>query len=512
MADDNAAGRGTARLEGLGAWTRRGLAVAAGASAALGLAPWGVWPATLAGLFAILALHATARTSRSAFMANWLAGTGYFAVALFWIVEPFFVDVARHGWMAPFALVFMAMGMALFWGVAGTVAARVGGDGGAGRALAWAAALSLAEWLRGVVLTGFPWAMIGHVWIDTPALSLAAWVGPAGLTALTLLVVATGWIAILKLVGPSRVVFVLLPFGLFGALAFAAVQEAPDVAPDAPVIRVVQPNAPQREKWDPDRALVFYARAVDFTAAGDPADLTIWPETSIPWLLEDASPALEQIARAADERPVVVGLRRLDGARAYNSLVVTGEGGRVAALYDKHHLVPFGEYIPLGQLAQLAGLRSFAARDGYGYSAGPGAQILDLGLLGSVLPMICYETIFPRNVRNAAERPDWIMQITNDAWFGRISGPYQHLAQARFRAAEQGLPVIRAANTGVSAVIDARGQVAESLPLGEAGYFDQPLPAALPRTLYAWLGDWPTLAVLLAVLAATGLTRRRFSD
>jgi apolipoprotein N-acyltransferase len=175
--------------------------------------------------------------------------------------------------------------------------------------------------------------------------------------------------------------------------------------------------------------------------------------------------------------------------------------------YDKQHLVPFGEYIPLGGLARLIGMQSFAARDGYGYSSGSGERRIDLGWMGRPMPLICYEAIFPAEV-GAGARPDWLLQVTNDAWFGTFSGPYQHLAQARFRAVEQGLPMIRVANTGVSAVIDSRGRIVTSLPLGHGGYIDAALPPVAPETLYAMTGNAPTFVVLLAGLAALALTRK----
>ncbi|MEJ1993159.1 MAG: apolipoprotein N-acyltransferase, partial [Maritimibacter sp.] len=201
---------------------------------------------------------------------------------------------------------------------------------------------------------------------------------------------------------------------------------------------------------------------------------------------------------------LIAGVRRLDGRRGYNSLVLFAPSGAAEQIYDKHHLVPFGEYTPLGDLAARFGFYGMAAKDGYGYSAGPGAQVLSLpGKLGKALPLICYEAIFPRDLRDAPERADWILQITNDGWFGSFSGPQQHLVQARFRAIEMGLPFVRAANTGVSAVIDAHGAVLAALPLGQAGKLDADLPGALPPSVYGKYGNIPV--VLLLIVAAAGL-------
>jgi apolipoprotein N-acyltransferase len=484
--------------------TRALVGLGAGAVTALGQAPVSAEPLGIAGLFAGLALFLASGTWRTAFAAGWAFGTGYFALALFWIVEPFLVDVARHGWMAPFALVFMAGGLALFWGAAFAVAQRIGG------AVAWAAALALAELARGYVLTGFPWALVGYIWTDSGALQWAAWVGPYGLTFVTLLLVALVWAALARRPAPWLLA-APLPFVAL-ALSGAALAPPPQELSGRPIVRLVQPNAPQSEKWDPDRVVEFYRRQLGYSAApGDPPpDLIVWPESAIPWPLDVAGPVLGEIAAAANGIPVVLGLNRREDGRWYNALVVVDAAGVVAQLYDKHHLVPFGEYVPFGGLSRALGLRSFAAQDGYGYAAGPGPRMLDLGRFGRTLPLICYEAIFPQGVRAAPERPDLLLQITNDAWFGEISGPYQHLAQARVRAVEQGLPLVRVANTGVSAVIDPAGRILAEIPLGQAGFLDHPVPAARPPTLHARTGDWPVFVLVLATLAG-GILRRRLS-
>jgi len=496
-------GRLTDRLSDLRPGPRSLAALAAGALAALGQAPFSVVAAGVLGLFAGLALFLAARGWRAAFAAGWAFGTGYFAVALFWIVEPFLVDVARHGWMAPFALVLMAGGLALFWGAA-FAGARASGGGPA----VWAAGLALAELARGHVLTGFPWALVGYIWTEGGALQWVAWVGPYGLTFATLLLVALTWTVLAR----ARAPWLLAAPLPFVALTLSGAALAPPLQDLAgrPVVRLVQPNAPQDEKWDPDRVLEFYQRQIGFTAVpGDPPpDLIVWPESAIPWPLDVAGPVLGEIATAASGPPVVLGLNRRQDGRWFNALVVVDATGEVAQLYDKHHLVPFGEYIPLGHLTRGLGLRSFAAQDGYGYSAGPGPRLIDLGPLGRALPLICYEAIFPGGIRRAPDRPDLLLQITNDAWFGEISGPFQHLAQARVRAVEQGLPMVRVANTGVSAVIDPAGRILAEIPLGEAGFLDQPIPAPLPPTLYARMGDLPILGLIVAMFAGAALRRR----
>lgn len=485
------------------ATARRGAAAfALGAAMAAGQAPLGLWWLTLPALAGVLALAARAPGPRAAAWLGLAAGTGHFAAALNWIVEPFLIDIARHGWMAPFAVVLLSAGLALFWAAALGLGHRLAA--GWRRPLAMALALVAAEMLRGRVLTGFPWAMPGHVLIDTPLAQLAAVAGAGGLTALVALAaaapVAAGWRGA-----------AVAAAGLAAAWAWGAAQLAQTMpAGPGPVIRLVQPNAAQQAKWDPDRAHLFLDRQLAYTAAAPRPDLIVWPETAVPWLMNGNPALLERIAAAGRGAPVALGIQRTEGARGFNSLAVLDPGGAVRAVYDKHHLVPFGEYMPAGDLAYgLFGIAALAAQQGAGYSPGPGARVLDLGgTLGRVLPLICYEAVFPQDLRAAPERADWILQVTNDAWFGRWTGPFQHLAQARLRAVEQGLPLIRVANTGVSAVIDARGRVLRALPLGEAGFLDAALPAALSAPPYARRGDGP-LVLLLAGLGLGLAVRRR---
>jgi len=485
----------------LGRIARAVLVLALGAGAALGQAPWGLWPLTLAGFALIYGLFRQADGWRAAAWLGWGLGTGHFLLAFHWIIEPFMVDAARHGWMAPFALVGLAGGMGLYWGAALALARAAGGG-----ALAFVGALGLAEALRGWLFTGFPWAQPGHVLIDTPLLHWASWLGAPGLLVLILVAAVALWhvAAGARAAGAVALVAVAALWPLGTALTPAA-----PPPPGAPVVRLVQPNAPQHEKWHPDMVQTFFDRQRAFSAAGAvPPDLVVWPETAVPVLLERAGPTLEAVSGAARGAPVVLGIQRTEGPRIYNSLAVVGAGGAVRDVYDKHHLVPFGEYMPFGDLMARFGIYGLASNAGQGYSAGPGPRLVEIAGLGRALPLICYEGVFARDLRAAPARPDFLLLITNDAWFGKISGPYQHLAQARLRSAELGLPMIRVANTGVSAMIDATGRVTARIPLGDAGWRDAALPPALSQTPYARFGDAPMLA-LYAVLLAVSLWGKR---
>jgi len=495
--------RALCRLSAMAPLRRWLIVLVIGALAALGQAPVGFWPATYAMFALLFGLFLTTTTWRQAAWLGWVFGTGYFLLALSWIVEPFLVDVARHGWMAPFALIGLAAGLALFFAT-GLALARVAGGGAVG----FIGGLGLAEAARGYVFTGFPWAQPGHVLIDTGLLHWASYAGSLGLTALVLGGAAALWYAVS---GGRAAAMLLLVLGMLWPLGMVLRPEA--AAPEgAPTVRLVQPNAPQHEKWQADKIQGFFDRQILFSQAGEQRpDLIVWPETAVPVMLNTAAPTLEVISAAAGGVPVVVGLQRYDGRRLYNSLALVEAGGTVAAVYDKHHLVPFGEYVPYGDWLGKIGIHGLAANEGQGYSPGPGAQVIDMGDLGRALPLICYEGVFPQDVHAAPERPDFMLLITNDAWFGRVSGPYQHLAQARLRSAEQGLPMIRVANTGVSAMIDATGQITARIPMGRSGWRDAPLPPPLPPTIYARTGDLAMLVLLILLLGLSRLGNRRRS-
>lgn len=474
-------------------------ALLAGGLGALGQAPYDQPLFFLAALVAGMVLWRSSSSHRFAGAVGWALGTGYFAFALLWIVEPFQVDVDRHGWMAPFALLFLSGGLALFWAAAFWAARRV-----SRHPLALAFTWSGAELLRAYVLTGFPWASPAQVLVDGPASRMLAAVGPHGATLCLMLLAA----ALATQAQGSRIWMLRIGQGalvLAGALALYLPLARVQVPDTGKTVRLVQPNAAQHLKWRPENAEVFLRRQLELTAAApgtDAAkpDLIVWPETAIPWRLETAGPVLADIALAAGGAPVVLGVLRTEGAHLRNSMVVIDSLGAISAVYDKHHLVPFGEYIPFASVARRLGLRGLVEQ-GVGFAPGPGPQVIDFGPLGRAVPLICYEAVFAHDVGAVPERPDFLLQVTNDAWFGTYAGPQQHLAQARMRAIEQGLPMLRAANTGISAAIDPYGRVIASLPLGTAGFVDTDLPVPLAPTLYSRTGDKPAIAIVLLGLA-----------
>ncbi|SPH20493.1 Apolipoprotein N-acyltransferase [Ascidiaceihabitans donghaensis] len=483
-----------AKIERLPRTLQMCVALLCGAIGGLAQEPYSIPGTLLVCLCAGFFLHAGTKNHWHAARTGWLFGTGYFLLCLTWITEPFMVDAARHGWMAPFALVLLSAGLALFWAAAFGVARAFGSS--------WALVLTwpLAEISRAYIFTGFPWAMPPQATVDVVAGQALAWVGPHGLM-LGLCFAAWGIIC----VGHWA------RWGLLAASLGVLIAPVPntDIALTDHTVRLVQPNAPQHEKWDADKFPVFTNRLLDATAAGGAPDLVIWPETALPYLARHAGPVFAAAAERARGAPVVTGLQRYEDGKYFNSLVVVQTGGIVSHTYDKHHLVPFGEYLPLAPLMERLGLRGLAENFGSGFGAGPGPQVLDLGELGKALPLICYEAVFAHDVSGAPSRPDFLMQVTNDAWFGAGKGPLQHLAQARMRSIEQGLPMARAANTGISAMIGPKGQVLASLPLNQAGHVDARLPVPLPPTLYSRTGDFPVTLTLLVLLVLTGGLKRR---
>ncbi|MFD1881433.1 apolipoprotein N-acyltransferase [Paracoccus pacificus] len=489
----------------------------AGMLASLGLSPFGYWPISLVAFALVLWFVAEAPAGAAAFRRALACGMGYFALALNWIVDPFLVQPEIFGWMAPFALLLMALGGGMFWAIPGWVAWHAG-RGVSLRALGFAACLVLSDWLRGWIFTGFPWALNGQIWVETPIAQLAAYCGALGLSSVT--VVA----AVLPVaLGPTRrgIITGTIASALFLAACWGlgSWRMAAPLPPDlARTVRLVQPDAVQARKWDPQWAGVFYGRMLDLTAApgrdGRRPDLVIWPETAVNFLLEQPGDELLRIAQAAQGARVVIGVQSGRNGEYFNSLAEITPAGQTGAIYDKFHLVPFGEYLPWGKQLRRFGINAFAAQLGSGFTPGAGPRVLQLGDLPPVQPLICYEVIFPDHLRGDDERPGWLLQATNDAWFGTWTGPWQHLAQARLRAIESGLPLLRVANTGVSAVIDARGRVRQQLGLGTVGLIDTALPAALPPTPFIRWGDWwvpldAALAVLLVAVAARRRTPRK---
>lgn len=496
-----------------GRFQRLGLAVLSGAAMTAGHPPVSL-PWVLFAAVPVLVMQVlTAPTGRAAAWIGWGAAFGYFVTGLHWMGHAFLVDPERFAWLLPLGITALPTFFGLFWATAFWAAWRLRPATPLTAALALAGTLTLVEFARSNILTGLPWALPGYVWVDLPPMQAAAWIGPFGLALTTLVVTA---LPALALTGQGRGAAVLAA-GTGAGLWLAGAMRVPEsvaYADDAPILRVVQPNAPQHLKWVRGHRETFYQRLLTATARpADPAigqpDAVIWPESAV-YFVPAATPGeVAVVSAAAGDAWVLLGAqhgeRTADGSRWTNALVSISPDGRIGPRYDKHHLVPFGEYLPFRPLFDALGLSQFALRGDF--DRGPGPRTVTVGDLPPFSPLICYEAIFPNEVVGA-ERPAWLLQPTNDAWFGSWAGPHQHYAQARIRAIEQGLPMVRAANTGISAVVDPFGREIVSIRLHRYDHFDARLPAAIAATPYSRIGDWPAVAV--AVMLLIGVSALRF--
>lgn len=470
-----------------------GPAALLGAVLSLGLAPSNSLFAAGVALTGSAALFLRCTSTGQAVACGWAFGFGYFAFGLSWLLEPFQVDADSHAWMAPFALVLMAAGLAIFWGCAFGIAQRI--SRGDARLISLIGCWSLAELARAYVLTGFPWAGLAQLGVGPVTFASLPWLGPYGVMIVILAVTLP-----LSLV-VRRPGMALVSLGCGASIFFGAQRLAgPDeVILSEHVVRLVQPNAPQDEKWHPEKRWHFFERQLDFSAADGAPDLIVWPETAVPSLLNYEDSFAPAMVAAAGGVPILYGIQREEGGRYFNSAVLMDGAGQSLDIYDKIHLVPFGEYMPLSKWAARLGVFGLAARANAGYAPGDERRLLDLPI-GQALALICYEGVFAQDVNAADERADLLVLITNDAWFGTKSGPQQHLVQAQMRAAEQGLAMVRVANTGISAMIDPFGQLRETIPLGQAGYIDARLPAPTSATFYSQSGDWPAFLLALGLV------------
>lgn len=504
---------------------RIALALLAGAVAAFAHPPFGVLPG-LVGYPLLMLLSERSGNVRGAFWMGWLAGFAYFFVGCWWVAEAFMVDPAQ-AWMAPFAASLLPAGLGLFWGAATALYRRFAPPGMV-RVLFFAAVFCLFEWLRGHVLTGFPWNPAGATWAAGSAGSqFASVAGVYGLSVVTILAAC----AFAPLAAPglrkARIGAALCGAALFAALvAFGAVRLSQAQVSDTGVlVRIVQADISQQTKWSAEAYQSIVDRYLDLTArpAARLPDVVVWPEGALPSVANtvfgEGSPEAAAISRTLSQgQTLLIGLARGEpGAgpgqpdRYYNSLFALHDEGeevglRVAGVYDKYRLVPFGEYLPLGSLMGAIGVRKLVhmAED---FSSGPRPAPINLPNAPAVQPLICYESLFPGFTPGGAQRPRWIVNVSNDAWFGKTSGPLQHLNLASYRAIETGLPVVRATPTGVSAMIDPLGRVVGShrLNSGQSGVIDALLPEPTSETLYGRFGDLPFWLLILAGVASAAV-------
>ena len=508
-------------------WRRSGIAAGLGAVSATALPPGHALPLLVVSFTGLVWLIHASRSPWRAAVAGWWFGFAHFLFSIYWIGAAMLTDPSRFGWMVAPAVIGLSAGFALFPALAAFVA-RLPALPIAGRVLALAVAWTATEWLRGNILTGFPMNLMGTVWMPSVGMiQSVAVVGVYGLSFVTVLAAAAP--AALATPGTDErsgrrpwllpaVAFWLLAAVWVGGQARLAL--APDRAPTEVTLRLVQANIDQSRKWEEGlrEAGLAHHVVLSHEPGLDETDIVIWPETAVPFFLDESATLQAFVSRAAPfGGHVITGApRRTRSAgrtiAVWNSLHALDSAGAIAASYDKHHLVPFGEYMPLRGIINLRALATGAVDS----SAGPGSRTLRPPGVPPFSPLICYEAIFPGEVvaddLPSAERPQWLLNITNDAWFGHTAGPYQHFQAARLRAVEEGMPLVRAANTGISAVVDSYGRVVGRLGLGEVGVLDAPLPPALgaPPPV-ARLGGWIlAILLLLATVAALAIGLRHW--
>jgi apolipoprotein N-acyltransferase len=514
-------------------WRRALIAFLAGALTTLALPPFNLWPLpflTFPVLVWLIDGSAAGRLGGSvtAAVAGWWFGFGYFLSGIYWVGHAFLVEAKTFGWLLPFAVILLPAYLALFTAL-GAALARWLWTRGAMRVLALAVALTAAEWLRGHLLTGFPWNTFGYALTTPLALAQAAsLIGIWGLTFIAVAVYAAP--AVLaddpsdtrrRWLAPTLAALVIAGLAAYGIWRL---DRTPTAFVDGVRLRLMQPNIQQDQRFNyaqrqtvMDRYAALSDRASGPDAAGL-ADVThlIWPESAFPFFLTREAEALAQIAKLLPEGTVLItgGVRAPETmpteaiTRAYNSIYVLDHDATILSIYDKVHLVPFGEYLPFQDILERLGLTQLVRVKG-GFISGDRRRAVQVPRAPRFIPLVCYEVVFPGEAVPRGERPGWMLNLTNDGWFGRSPGPYQHLQQARLRAIEEGLPLVRTANTGISAVIDPVGRVVNSLPLGTEGVLDSRLPKALRPTPYSRWGDAPAGLIVAAALILIVRLRRR---
>ena len=536
-------------------WWRILIAFLAGASTTLALPPTDIWLLPFI-TFPILVWLVDGAAGRrfggvlATAAVGWWFGFGYFLAGLYWVGHAFLVDAKTFGWLLPFAVVALPAGMAVYTAF-GLALARLIWTRGAARVLALAVSLTLAEWLRGHLFSGFPWnaygyALISPIWLAQGAALVGIW----GLTFLAVAVYASPavladeradtrrpWLA------PALSAAAIAALALYGAVRL---ERTPTSYVEDVRLRIMQPNLQQDEKFNYAQKQQVMSRylALSDRPSGPQSPglrgvtLLIWPESAFPFFLTREPDALAQIAALLPSETVLItgAIRAPETAvnapvtRAYNSIYVIDHHGSILSVYDKVHLVPFGEYLPLQGLLERLGLMQLTKVRG-GFIPGEQRRTQPAPGAPNFLPLVCYEIIFPGNavprsehkgwlyrhvgryfdwpsVTGSGERPGWLLNLTNDGWFGASAGPYQHFQQARIRAIEEGLPLVRAANSGISAVVDPLGRIVKSLPLGAEGVLDAPLPQPVAATLYARWGD--ALVGVVVAIAFLGVLGSRW--
>jgi apolipoprotein N-acyltransferase len=456
-----------------------------------------------------------------AFRIGWLFGFGYFVGGLWWLGNALLVEADAFAWALPLAVFGLPAFLALYYGFAAALARLVWSDG-MGRIAALALTFAIAEWLRGTLFTGFPWNAVGYGAMPVPLLMQSAGlVGIAGMNALAVFVFSMPALAGTRRGRGFGLSLAALLFIAHVAYGYYALHLVPAPESETTVIRLVQPVIDQAMKLDDSARAEIFERHLALSAAkpgegGKRPDIVVWPETSIPFILTDNPDALSRIAAVLeDDQVLIAGAVRTEGGGSgkaplyYNSIYAIDGRGQITGAADKVHLVPFGEYMPFASLFESLGVDAVAMPGGFSAAREP--QLLT-ALGKGLYPLVCYEAIFPAEITASADAAAALLNVTNDAWFGTSPGPYQHFHQARLRAVERGLPLIRGANNGISAVVDARGEVVEGLAHDVTGFIDATLPGRFAAGEWVKWQKWSFLVILGVLSVAVGISRIGFRN
>jgi apolipoprotein N-acyltransferase len=493
----------------------------AGAASAFAFEPAGLWPLLPVAFAVLCEFICRSKNVRRALLTGWAFGVGQFAIGLNWIATAFTYQSNMPAWLGWIAVVLLSLYLAIYPALATGLSWRFGRDNRVALVLVFGGAWAVTEWLRGTMFTGFPWNPAAAALAPTPLVTITALIGTYGLSGLLVLLGGAIWLEYRRQWLP--LVLIVAATTLLWLLPASAVPADPLTVRN---LRIVQPNIGQEDKWRPGFEEEAARRLALLSGRPGEPRLLLWPEAAVTDPLEDARSdehqafAEFQRTRAAsllapNDRLLTGGIAvaSRDGVHATaaaNSIFALAPGGKIIGRYDKAHLVPYGEYLPMRPLLEPLGLARLAPGD-TDFTAGPGPRTIDLGgQWGKVGLQLCYEIIFSGEVVDDRQRPAFIFNPSNDAWFGRW-GPPQHLAQARLRAAEEGLPVIRSTPTGISAVIDARGNVVKALPWRTSGAIDAVLPpAANAPPPFARFGNLiPLLLGFALIIGGIVLGRRR---
>ncbi len=484
-----------------------------GALSALSFAPLYFLPAIFISIWGLLHLLDNVQTPRKMFERLYVFGFGFFTAGLYWIGLSF--RTIDMGWVGVPAVLGLSAGLALFFVINGLFILSFS-PRSIERRIAFAVGFALCEWLRGHILTGLPWNLVGSIWgaytwpylndIGLSILQISAWIGIYGLSFITML-------AVVLITGTYRLCRIIALAGITACVLVGGMRLVRTPTELLPVnLRLIQPSLDQRLKWLPSsfERNIELQLGLSSLEAERPLRVIIWPEAAITTFLSESLELREILSSIAPKDGyVITGTPLREDGKIFTTLSVINENGEIPYHYKKAHLVPFGEYVPFRDLLPIHKITPGAVD----FTKGAGLRTLSIPSIPPFSPLICYEALFPGEVVDStarAKRPEWLLNITNDAWYGLSAGPYQHLALVRIRAIEEGLPLVRVANNGVSAVVDPCGRVLHKLGLDDIGFIDFELPKALPATPYSRVKEgffWLLLA--MAFTGAVVLRRKR---